>query len=223
MATGQTLLDTMELLDQELQLQPGEASVTRGLTALNRAQDHFESLLAVRKGALGGQVGQLVTANATETTAFPAGVLRIDRLSMLSGNGGLPLYDLLPNKRSGTQANSGLWPWAAFTQGTGKPAEYKTNGRTITWSPLPSGVFYIRWEGFEVAADISAAGTFAYPDIVILPLASFAVKMFKFGIDDASADLQQVASETFKSTLDALTNFDRDGARGFEYTSVHTE
>jgi hypothetical protein len=51
--TGQTLLDTMELLNQELQLQSGEADVVRGLLALNIAQDHFEASAAKRPNIFG--------------------------------------------------------------------------------------------------------------------------------------------------------------------------
>jgi len=82
--TGQNLLDRMELVNQELQLQAGEADVVRGLVALNVAQDYLESLLASRgKSFIGTTPGNVVTAANTETTAFPAGVLRIDRMQVL--------------------------------------------------------------------------------------------------------------------------------------------
>ena len=44
MATGQTVLDLMEVLAPELQLQSAEADVVKGLIVLNRAQSAFEML-----------------------------------------------------------------------------------------------------------------------------------------------------------------------------------
>jgi hypothetical protein len=58
---------------------------------------------------------------------------------------------------------------------------------------------------------------------VALPIASFAVKLMKSGLDDSVTDIAQIAFETFKATLDALGNFNRDGASGLEYTQSHTE
>src|SRR3990170_3160975 len=83
MATGQSLLDRMELLDQELQLQSGENDVTRGLLALNVAQDYLETLLAVIPQVSGDNTTTVVTAASTETTAFPTGYLRIDRMQWI--------------------------------------------------------------------------------------------------------------------------------------------
>ena len=224
MATGQTLLDTMELLDQELQLQPGEVDVVRGLTALNRSQDYFESLLATRPKALGSTVGAIQTVANTESTAFPTGVLRLDRISLLSGSGGRPLYDLGKNQRAGTMGSADVWPFSfVSTTASGRPTSYKANGGAIYWNPLPDTVYYLRWEGFQVASDISASGTFAYPDIVILPLASFAVKLFKLGVDDAAEQVDKIAQEIFRPCLDALSRFNRDGGVGLEFRHSHTE
>ena len=55
--TGQDLLDRMELVNQELQLQSGEADVTRGLLALNVAQDYLESILALHPGMMSDTTG----------------------------------------------------------------------------------------------------------------------------------------------------------------------
>ncbi len=75
--TGQDLLDRMELLNQELQLQSGEVDVTRGLLALNVAQDYFEVLAAGRKNIAGGgtPVSTVSTAAGVESTNYPSGVL----------------------------------------------------------------------------------------------------------------------------------------------------
>ena len=80
MATGQTLLDLMEVLDRGLQLQSGQTGVTMGLRAANAAQDYLESLLALQPNNYGSTVGTVTTTADTETTAFPTGLLRLDRL-----------------------------------------------------------------------------------------------------------------------------------------------
>jgi hypothetical protein len=223
MATGQSLLDRMELLNQELQLQPGEADVTRGLLALNVAQDYFESLAAARGKILGGATGTVSTAASTESTAFPSGCLRIDALQMLNSQS-RPDYPLKPIRKAGGHANNGTWPWnILMATGSGKPVSYYTNGTSIYWSPLPDSIYTVRWYGAEAATDITASGTFLYKDIVMLPLASFAVRLFKSGLDDSVNDLDSLAQTTFKATLDAMEMFQRDGAAEFQYTQTHTE
>lgn len=222
--TGQSLLDRMELFNPELQLQPGEEDVTRGLTALNIAQDYYESLAAQRGKIHGGQVGTVATVNNTETTAFPTGVLRIDRLQTLNASTNRPDGDVGRIKRVGGHATSTRWPYnVTLSTAPGKPASYWTNGTSIYWSPVPDAAYNVRWYGFQVAADITALGTFAYPDIVSIPLATFAARIMKIGLEDPVQDLAAIANETFKSTLDALENFNRDGASGLEYTEPHTE
>lgn len=221
MATGQSLLDRMELLNAELQLQSGEADVTRGLLALNVAQDYFESVAATRKDILGGSVGTVATVNATETTAFPSGVLRIDRLHLLNSNS-RPKRELDNLKRKGGHASVSFWPLNLTDSSGGEPQAYWTNGTSIYWSPRPDGAYTVRYYGFSAASDITASGTFAYPDIVMLPLASFAVRIMKAGLDDPTTDFAQLANATFDSTIEALSRFNRDGSAGFEYTECHT-
>ena len=68
MATGQTLLNIMEDLNGELQLQSGEVDVSKGLRALNAAQDLFETVLATYgREVLGGTYGTVTTTASTET------------------------------------------------------------------------------------------------------------------------------------------------------------
>jgi hypothetical protein len=211
----------MELVNQELQLQAGEANVTRGLVALNAAQDYFESLAAVRKGLLGDSTGTVTTSASTETTTFPSTALRIDRLQVLDSNS-RPVTELARLKRTGGHAATSSWPLSLFsTTGTGKPKAYWTNGTSIYWNPLPDATYTVRWYGFASQSDITASGTFAYKDIVALPLASFAVQLMKTGVDDDAKDVGSLAAATFNPVLDALSAFNRDGAVGFEYTQVH--
>lgn len=220
--TGQDLLDRMELLNEELQLQVGEANVTRGLLALNVAQDYFESVAALRAGILGSQTGTVVTASSTEFTAFPTGLLRLDRLQLLDASTGRPSGELTKLNRTGGHAANALWPLNLVSSNlTGKPRAYWTNGTSIYWDPLPDGVSTVRWYGFSAAANITASGTFAYPDIMAMPIAGFAAALYKGGIDDDPKDVGGLAQSAFGSALDALALFNRDGARGLEYTQVH--
>ena len=188
--TGQTLLDTCELLNAELQLQSGEEDVTRGLLALNVSQDYFESMAARRASILGSAVGTVTTTLDTESTTFPSGVLRIDRLQYIDPNTSRPSWDLVPSDRVGGHAINRMWPYnlVGATGSTGKPRGYWTNGTNIYWDPLPDGTNTVRYYGFSSASDITAGGTFAYPDIVRLPLAAFAVRILKTGISDNPQD-----------------------------------
>lgn len=210
----------MELLNQELQNQSGEANVTRSLLALNVAQDYFESLAAQRSKLFGGQTGTLSTLSGEDTTTFPTSLLRIDRLQLLDSTTLRPVYDIIPDKRAGAHVGSAIW-FDQSTTGTGNPRTYWTDGNCIYWSPVPSEIRTIKYYGFISAADITAAKTFAYKDIAALPIASFAVRLIKSGVDDTSQDIAGLAEEAFKQTLDTMSNFRRDGAPGFEYTQVH--
>lgn len=220
MATGQSLLDLMEVLDNELQNQPAEADVNRSLAALNAAQDQFEARLAQFPDVKGGQVGTVTTTASTEATAFPTGVLRIDGLQMLQS--GLPIYDLWNIKRRGGQVWSRQWPnYLILTTAPGQPNSYWTNGRNIYWAPLPNDTYTVRWMGFQAAADITVAGTFTYDDIVQLPLASFATRLMKMGVGDGSGDVGGLAAAQFDDTIKTLGNFNRDGAEPLQYSGCH--
>lgn len=219
MATGQTLLNLMEVLDAELQLQPAESDVARGLVALNAAQDYFESLAALRPKLLGGATSNVSTAQGAETTAIPTALLRLDRIKALNASTSRPDYELRKDNRVGGGENN-TFPWN-IAEGSGRPTHYGTDGASIYWFPLPDATYLMRVYGFFSASDITAAGTFAYKDIVMLPIASFAVKLLKAGLDDSPEALAGLAEQTFKPALDALALFNRDGAVGLEYTQPH--
>lgn len=222
MATGQTILNLMEVLNQELQLQSGENDVTRGLIAVNAAQDHFESLVSQYPGLMGDTTGTVTTTASTETTSFPSGVLRVDGLQFIDPVTSRPSYDLEPIDSTGGHINSYKWPYyITATYGTGKPTRYWTNGRNIYWSPLPDATHTVRWYGLSAASDVTAAGTFAYPDVCMLPFAVFATKLLKMGIDDSVVDLSNLAQETFYPVIQTLSNFVRDRAPGFRYKFSH--
>jgi hypothetical protein len=216
--TGQNLLDLMEVLDNELLLQTGEEDVVRALIALNASQDLFESVVSQHPNLLGNTVGTVAVVADTETTTFPANVLRLDKLWMLDDNS-RPLYPLHRVDLVGGHMVSHVAPYAAF--GTrGKVNGYWTNGSLIYWSPLPSEAATVRWHGFTPANDITAGGTFAYRDIAAMPIAAFAVKMMRAGVGDDSMDLNE-ATAAFDPVVKRLANFNRDKAPGLVYSQSH--
>jgi hypothetical protein len=220
--TGQDLLDAMELLNQELQLQSAEEDVVRGLTALNIAQDYFEAL-AAQEGHMKLDSTMTVTSAAnTETTSFPTGFLRLDSIWKLDSNS-KPEYELTDVQAVGGHAASRTWPLNLLPMGAaGTPEGYYTNGRSIYWAPLPDNTYTFRVYGFKTADAITAAGTFAYDDHLRLPLASFAVRLFKLGVGDDAGDLTSLAKETFGNALATMAGFNRTGASALSYTRSHS-
>ena len=221
MATGQSMLDTMEVLDRGLQLQSGETGVTLGLRALNASQDHFESMMALQPNILGSSVATVTTTADTESTSFPSGLIRIDRLQFIDPSTSRPAWDL---ERVGPVGDYYTHSSLQFnTSTTGRPKRYYTNGTNIYWDPLPDATHTVRYYGMKVASDITAAGTFAYPDIVMLPIATFAVRMLRVGKDDDAAPITDIGMQVFGSVIQSMTRFNRDRAPGYDYRYVHTE
>lgn len=223
--TGQDLLDRMEMLSRELELQSGESDVARGLLALNIAQDHFESLGVARNAFHGSHTGTVTTTADTESTAWPAGLIRLDSLWFVNPDTSRPTYQLELLEDSGghtprlpTLAHA--LQTAAMTTGTGPPRGYFTDQTSIYWYPLPNATHTVRWYGVQRQSDITAVGTFAYDDGVALPLAAFAVELLRRGLDDDVADYDALARDTFKTALDALSRTSRERApsRQMRYT-----
>lgn len=221
--TGQTLLNLMEGLSPELQLQSGEGDVTKGLLFLNAAQDIFESLAAQHPQVLGGQVGNITTTQNQEYVTYPTGLLRLDGLDMLDSVSLLPTFAMEPRRaRGGHRFGSPFWwTYVSTNTATAVPAIYWTNGTRIYFDPVPDATYTLRYYGFVAAADITALGTFAYQDIVALPLASLATKIIRMGLDDPTQDITAVAKDTLNATLDTLSGFNRDGAHELIYRYKH--
>ncbi len=222
MATGQTLLDTMEVMDRGLQLQSGETGVTLGLRALNAAQDHFESMMALQPNMMGSSVGTVTTSADTEATAYPTGLTRLDRLQFIDPDTSRPAWDL---DRIGPVGDHYSSSGSVYTQSetTGRPARYWTNGSNIYWDPLPNGTHTVRYYGMKAASDITAGGTFAYPDIVLLPIAQFSVRMLRVGKDDEAAPIVDLGMQVFGPVIQTMSRFNRDRAPGYDYRYMHTE
>lgn len=212
----------MEMLNPELQLQPGEVDTAKGLLALNAAQDQFEAYAASIGKFFQSTKGNVTTSASTETTAFPSGVLRIDRLQTISATTSRPDGELVRLHRTGGHAMSSLWPFnLTLANGTGKPRAYWTDGSLIYWNPLPDATYTVRYYGWAAGTAITAGGTFVYPDIVAMPLAAYACRLVKIGLDDPSGEIAGLAAETFGNVIKALGNFNRDGAVALEYTREH--
>lgn len=216
----------MELLFPELQLQSGESGVVKGLVALNRAQDLFEVHAAQYGDIFGGSVSTITTTLNQEYTTYPTGLMRLDGIDFLDQSSNLPAFELTPLTWRGSHAFAVRWPWAQYLVSTagnssGQPRFYWTNGTRIYWGPVPDAAYNLRVYGFVAASDISAAGTFGYPDAAILPFAAVAVQIIRTGLDDTLSDLQNLATETFNSLLDQLSGFRRDGAQDLVYSRVH--
>lgn len=216
----------MMVLHPELQANSGGSDVTKCLTALNVAQYHFEMLLALEPDLLGDFTGTVTTTGLTESTTFPAGVLRIDRLQFIEPSTGRPAWDLEDIKRTGGHIMTPGWPYNVLnfvtaTGGGGKPVAYYTNGTNIYWVPQPDTAYNIRWYGFQKAADVTVGYTFPYQDACLLPMATFAVKIIRIGLDDPVENYTELAKEVFEPTLKALGNFKREKAPGMNYRWIH--
>lgn len=221
MATGQSILDLMEVMDRGLQLQSGETGVVLGLRAVNAAQDYFESLLAVEPNVLGSTVGTVTTTADTETTTFPTGLLRVDRLQFIDPNTSRPSWDLDRVGYTGDYYQSSSQTYNVAT--SGRPVRYWTNGTNIYWDPLPDATHTVRYYGFKATSDLTAGGTFAYPDIALMPVATYATMLLRVGKDDDPTGTMTTSMEVFRATIDALSRFNRDRAPGYDYRYIHTE
>ncbi len=211
----------MEVLDNELSVQTAEPDVDRALVAVNAAQDLFEAVVATRPDLLGGGIGTVVTAASTEVTAFPPGLLRIDRLQFIDPATNRPGWNLERIFTVGGHLRTAFWPIGVATTTSGRPTRYWTNGTSIFWDPLPNGIHTVRWYGFSSAARVTPDGTFAYPDIIMLPLASMATKLLSMGVGDDATEVNALAEQVFGPAVDALSRFNRDGAVGMTYTRFH--
>lgn len=219
MATGQTLLDTMELVNEELQLQSGEADVTRGLVALNRSQDWFEGLLSSQRQAIPNTPISISILANVATTAWPTGYLRIDTIQLLDPVTGFPLWNIDPERTPPETPVSTLLPFI-YPSG-GRPTRYWGNGTLIYWDPLPKQNDTARVYGFVAASDLTAGATFAYPDYCLLPVATFAAKLMKLGLGDPTGDLDSLAKVTFETAIKQMTRYVSDHSSQPDYRYRH--
>lgn len=222
-STGQDLLDRMAIFHPELEITTGGKDVTRALLALNMAQDYMESVFALQPKILGDATGTVTQTANTETTTFPVGVLRLDKLQYLDPSTNLPVWDVDVRRGTGSHAPSALWPLSLNSSLTaGKPVGAFTNGRAIYWDPIPDTTNKLRWYGFQIASDITTSGAVAYPDICLTPLANLAVQILRTGLDDDTSSYVNFTEQLFAPVVKVLAGFIRDSAPSLVYRRVHT-
>lgn len=221
MATGQGILNLMEVLHPELQLQAGETDVTKGLLALNMAQDYMETVFALQPDFKGDTIGTVATATGVERTAFPTGVLRLDKMQYIDPSTSLPVYTLQDVRTTGGHIATTGYPLVNAANVQGAPEGYWTDGSYIYWVPVPNAVTTVRWYGFASQVDLTASGTFAYPDICMTPMALMAVRLIRAGLDDDTSAYIQLASDMFEPVVNLLSNFQRERAPGYDYRYLH--
>ena len=222
MATGQTLLNRLEAVDDDLDLQSGETDVTHGLIWLNAAQDYFESIVALHRNCFGSGVSTVSTSASTETSAWPTNFLRIDKLQMLNSSTSLPQWDIeIVEDVGGHLYDISTYHSQYNTSSTGEPRQAWLNGTNVYWGPIPNGTHTVRVYGFASAGDITAGGTFAYPDIVIQPIVEFAGSMAQRKVDDGEENYQLAAEVLFTPVIELLSHYNRAGLSVPVYTRSH--
>ena len=215
------MLDLMEVMDRGLQLQSGETGVSKALKALNASQDHFESILALEPNVYGSTVGTFSTSASTESSTMPTTLMRLDRLQYIDAGTSKPAWDLDRVGATGDYYQTSF-PLISASTTTGKPVKYWTNGKTVYWDPTPDAVYTIRYYGFVSASDITASGTFAYPDMALMPVATFATQLLRTGKDDDVTSITQAGMQAFGPVIQALGRFNRDRAPGYDYRYTHS-
>lgn len=222
--TAADLLDRMELFDAELETGSAEKDETRALLALNVAMDYFESVAATFPKIFQSH-STISTTASTETTTFPSGLLRLDDLWFIDATTLRPSYQLRNLQDTGSHVASLPWPLTiALAPGSpGQPRAYYASQSRIYWAPLPDAAHTIRYYGLIAATDFATrATTFAYPDDVSLPMASFATKVLRIGRDDPIQELESQANDFFVPVLRRHQRLIRTRPSSRYYGEVHT-
>lgn len=217
------LLTKMQVLDNELDIRSGGADETRAIAALDMAQDAWESVIASVPGLLGTVSDVLIATVANqEHTPWPSSLLRLDDLYLLDSNS-RQRWQVQVIQDVGGHAPTALPYTSSATLSKGAPKSAYTNRANFYWSPLPDAVHALRAYGLFSKADITArTETFAYPDLLSLPMAAYAVRLMEMGIDDPSEELKALAEETFNPAIKALSRPTRQRPESRVYSTVHT-
>jgi hypothetical protein len=217
------ILAKMLVLDNELDIGAGGADETRAISAIDMAQDAFEGVIANVPDLL-GTVGTLATAALSESTAWPSTMLRLDTLWLLDSNGRQRwLIDVIQDV--GAQTPNAAWPFnaSAVASGNGAPSACYTNRANFYWRPIPDAIYTVRAYALYAKNDLDdRADVLEYPDLVGLPMATYATRLMKMGIDDPSDELKALAEETFNPAITALKRPVRQRPESRVYSRVHT-
>ena len=152
---------------------------------------------------------------------MPTTLMRLDRLQYIDAGTSKPAWDLDRVGATGDYYQSSV-PLVTAPTTTGKPVKYWTNGKTVYWNPVPDAVYTIRYYGFVSASDITAGGTFSYPDMALMPVATFATQLLRSGKDDDVTSITHLGMQVFSPVIQALGRFNRDRAPGYDYRYTHS-
>lgn len=224
-----TILAKMQVLDNELDIAVGGADETRAISALDMAQDVFESMIANHPDTLGKITSITTTANQ-EYTTWPTALLRLDNLWKMdtTQTPNLPQWEIEVIQDVGGQAVNVGFPWLSglvgYTpSGRGAPVKAYTNRQYLFWTPVPDAIYTLRAYGFSAETDItSRSQTFAYPDLVSVPMAAYATRLMEMGIDDPSQELASLADEIYGPVLNMLRQPTRQRPQSRQYSRIHT-
>ena len=222
-----SVLSKMQVLDNELDTSSGGADETRSITALDMAQDAFEAFIANHPKLLGTASTTTTTAD-TEATAWPSALMRLDTAWLVNTTStpNLPQWELDIIQDTGGHIPPVPWPWGggvwATPAGKGQPVGLWTDRANLYWQPLPDTTYTVRLYGLFSKDEItSRSGTFAYPDVVAVPMASYAVRMMEMGIDDPSDELAALADELYGPVINLLRRPTRQRAQSRQYQYMH--
>ena len=224
-----TILSKMSVVDNELDIAVGGADETRSISALDMAQDVFESIVANHPNTL-GTIGTFTTTASTEYTTWPTALLRLDTLYLMntSQTPNLPQWQIEIIQDVGGQAEGGNWPWfGALTgyapQGFGAPRKAYTNRQYLFWAPVPDQAYTMRYYGLVAKTDItSRSQTFEYPDTVSVPMAVYATKLLSIGVADPAGELQALADEIYAPVINMLRKPTRQRPQSRQFSRIHT-
>lgn len=221
--TAADLLTRMQGINNELEIASGGDDESRCLTALDMAQDYFESV-AASMPRVGQQTTTVTTTANTETTAWPSSLKRLDSLWYIDSGTSRPAWEIVPTFSAGGHRPQVPFPYnLTATPGTGAPRQYAYDASYFYWLPEPDATYTIRVYGLLARTALTSRSvTFGWDDEVSVPLAAFAVKLLRLGIDDASADFGALAEEAFVPVLRSMRKRVRQTAMGRHYTRVHT-
>lgn len=221
--TVATILGQVSIVDNELDITAGGADETRCITALDMAQNLFESVLANHPDTL-GTISTIATTPTTEITDWPSRLLRLDSLYLLDATG-KQLYEIEVIHDVGGQSSNHGWPWNASgfsSQGSGAPRYVYTNRQYLFWTPIPDAAYNVRCYGLQAKADLtSRTQTFEYPDEVATPLAVFADHLLSIGVGDPSDDLKGLADSMFAPVINMLRKPTRQRPQSRHYSRIH--
>lgn len=220
--TAATLLSRMQVMMNELQIASGGDDESRALTALDMAQDYLESVAAAMP-RIGQTTTTVATVANTETTALPTGMLRLDSLWYIDSSTNLPAWEVLAIDDAGGHRPSAPWPISlGLATTTGAPRRFAYDSAYFYWLPKPDAAYTLRVYGLFPRTDITTrAITFGWPDDLSTPVAAFACRLLKMGIDDPTQDAQALAEEAFTPALRRMRNMVRQMPTGRAYTRTH--